>query len=100
MRLTFEREGGLAALPGLARPVTIDTDTLPADEAGRWQQLVTDACAWERSSMPAPRTGADRRTYHLELQDGARQLRLELHDPLPPELRPLVRALEALLKRR
>ena len=99
MRLTFEREGGLAALPGLARPITIDTSALSSEEAAHWDRLVSDADAW---SLPASaaQAKADGRTYHLTLEDGARSAKLTLCDPLPPMVRPLVRALEARLRAR
>ena len=35
MRLQFKTEGGFAYLPGLNQPVTIDTDGLPPEEAGK-----------------------------------------------------------------
>jgi len=100
MRLTFEREGGLAALPGLARPVTIDTATLSSEEAAHWDRLVSDAECWSHGPSDPPAGQRDARTYHLTLEDGTRSARLTLHDPLPPAVRPLVRALEARLRAR
>lgn len=99
MRLTFEREGGLAALPGLARPITIDTSSLSSEESAHWDRLVADADAWSLTPS-AKATHADGRTYHLTLEDGPRSAKLTLCDPLPPMVRPLVRALEARLRAR
>ncbi len=100
MRLTFERDGGLGFFPNLARPLTIDTAQLAPDEAARWQELVAAASLWERAPPGPARAGGDRRTYRLRVEEGTRSRDLELHDPLPAEVRPLVRALEAQAKAR
>src|SRR4051794_20603235 len=98
MRLTFERDGGFAPVPSLARPVLIDTETLSSDEQTRWQQLVDGANPWDAPVAKPRGAGADRRSYRLTIEDGDRRVQLVLHDPLPSALRPLVRALEAQLK--
>lgn len=94
MRITFERDGGFAALPGLTRPVMIDTAQLAPEEAERWQRLVAEAAPWDLTSPAPPRRGADQRRYLLEVDDGERRVALTLFDPLPGALRALVRALE------
>lgn len=103
MRITFQVEGGLAHFPGLAKPLTIETADLPAEERIHLEGLIASAGAWNRPEQPVPaRTSQpmrDYRTYTLELADGSRHRRLQFTDPVPPELSPLVRALQAEQKR-
>jgi hypothetical protein len=44
VRITWQRCGGLAYLPGLQRPLVVDLATLPAAQAQALRQLVDDAC--------------------------------------------------------
>ena len=98
----FRMEGGFAYLPGLAKPLTVDTGELAADEARELEGLVERAGVWNRprrgpdAPNPAMR---DHRSYVLEVQDGARHERLEFSDPVPAELGPLVQALRERVKR-
>lgn len=94
MQITFQVEGGLAHFPGLAKPLTIDTADLPAEERNHLEGLVSSSGAWNRPSEPATQQMRDHRTYTLELTDGARHCRLRFTDPVPPDLSPLVNALQ------
>ena len=60
MRIQVERDGGFAYFPGLSGPTTVDTDTLPADEAAALEAAVgrTDFSAEAALPLPAaPCTG-------------------------------------------
>jgi hypothetical protein len=101
MRFKLETEGGVAFFPGLARPVAIDTDELSPEEAARWNELAAQAMLWECDAPPhAPTSARDQRTYTLVVEDGGKRRHMRLTDPLPAEVRPLIRELEAERKRR
>lgn len=94
MRITLRIDGGLAYLPGLARPRTLDVDSLPRPERDRMCALVDAA----RASAPAPQKraagAADARTYTLDIDDGGRCTTLKLAEPIAdPQCSALVQAL-------
>jgi hypothetical protein len=102
MRIELVVDGGVAYLPGLARPFVIDTDSLAADEASRLSALVESSGVLRRGARdretgsaggrrgPAAEGGADARSYRITVDDGSRRRTLRLRDPLPPRLAPLV----------
>ena len=110
MRIELVVEGGIAYLPGLARPFVIDSASLAAEEARRLSLLVEasgvlrrpgprlheePAPAGRRRMPAAPGRGADLRSYRITVEDGARRRTLTLQDPLGPRLAPLVEYLRA-----
>ena len=95
MKIEFRVDGGFAAFPGLARPVTIDVDTLPDDDAKRVRDAV-DACRFfdraESSSHAAP----DMRRYEITVDDDGRHRTLSVPESDDDAgLRALVTLLEA-----
>jgi hypothetical protein len=52
MRIRFKTEGGFAYFPGLSKPVTIDTDELPAEEAKELERLIEAADFLTRRRPP------------------------------------------------
>jgi hypothetical protein len=102
VRIELVVEGGVAYLPGLARPFVVDSDSLAAEEAGRLLALVESSGVLRRAARereggsaggrrgPAAEGGADRRSYRITVDDGSRRRTLSLSDPLPPRLVPLV----------
>jgi hypothetical protein len=86
MQIQFSIDGGFAAIPGLARPVTIDVDSLPAAAAGALRAAVAKTDFFARPE-PAPAAGgsADMRTYVVTVDDGGSSRTLRLpeseHDP-------------------
>ena len=102
MRVQFSVEGGLAAFPGLSKPVTIDSGDLSAAEAARLEQLVGAARFFDLPAATARRgAGAsaihpDQRQYTITVQDGARRHTARLADPVESEeLQALVDFLQA-----
>jgi len=97
MRIEFEMDGGLAYMPGLAKPVTIEVDQLPEVEAREIRDLVATARFFERPQpTDTPARGADRRSYTITITQGAERHRLRVTDPIQDEeLRKLVRLIEA-----
>jgi hypothetical protein len=96
--IEFKREGGLAAFPGLSKPVLIDTDVLPPADAARLNQLVGSARFFDQpAELGKPRPGAaDYYQYTITIEAGGRRHTLRLSEPFEdPNLRALVNELQA-----
>ncbi|WP_350029833.1 protealysin inhibitor emfourin [Caballeronia sp. INDeC2] len=85
MHAELTTDGGLAAFPGLARPVVLDEDDLSPEEGTEFARLV--AAARDEAGAPAPRATKpvpDGRTYRIDI-NGDDALRLKAADPsIPP----------------
>src|SRR5262245_50688243 len=91
MRIHFERSGGLAA-PAMRRTCTIDTQTLPENEARELIGLVESAGIL---NAPAPSSasaaGRDMFHYRLTVEDGSREQTISVSETdMPEPLRRLV----------
>ena len=98
MRIRFKTEGGIAYLPGLSRPVTIDTDKLPVEEAKELERLIEAAGFFELPSIsvPPPRGAADYQQYTVSVTAPGRDHTVRLTDPIEdPNVRTLVNRLRA-----
>jgi hypothetical protein len=98
VRIRFESEGGFGYFPGLQRPVELDTEQLPAEEAAKLEQLVQAAGLLGRPDEAGePQPGAaDHRTYTVTVEHGARSRTIRLTDPIQhPPLQALVDYLTA-----
>jgi hypothetical protein len=94
MRIDFRMEGGFAALPGLARPVTIHCDALPPDKQAQWRALVSRANFFSRPADDKTPSQPDARTYTIDVDDGASCRSITVREPIgDPALRDLVVAL-------
>jgi hypothetical protein len=84
VRIRFESEGGFGYFPGLQRPIELDTEQLPAQQATKLEQLVQAANLLDRPDETVePRPGAaDHRTFTITVDDGARSRTLTLAEPL------------------
>lgn len=71
MRIELVTEGGFAALPGLKRPVVLDSATLPQAEAAQCERLARELAAAPVSFAPPPAM-RDGRRYRLTLHCGER----------------------------
>jgi hypothetical protein len=92
MRIHFERSGGFA---GMRMTTTVDTSTIPPDEAQELQKLVESA---EFFSLPEliPTRGSqtDRFRYKVKVETGGRRHTVDTgEDAAPDTLRPLLRRL-------
>ena len=74
MRMQVKAEGGFAGpIPGLSKPIILDSDTLPPQEAEEMRQLVAAAHFFELpAQQPQPQRGADYRTYTISIDNGER----------------------------
>jgi len=94
MRIDFRIEGGLAAFPGLAKPVTIHCDALPAGENAQVRELVRRADFFALPGDDARAPVPDARAYTIAIDDGARRKTVTVHEPIAnPALRDLVATL-------
>lgn len=88
-------DGGIAAFPGLAKPVSIDCDALPAAQTARLRTLVERAGIFgaphEQRTSPLP----DARAYTIAVDDGGSCRTLTVTEPIADEA---VRALVAELR--
>jgi hypothetical protein len=95
MRMQVRIEGGLARFPGLAKPIDLDTDTLPAQDAQEMRHLVTAARFFELPAsigQPLARGAADYRRYIITVDDGPAHHTVEATDPVSnPHLAALIR---------
>ena len=94
MHIRFDRAGGVAG-PAMRRSYTVDTDTLPAEEANELRALAQSHRHSWSGRAAGRRAVAKRRPdafhYRLITQEGGRQHTLEVSDTdMPPSLRPLV----------
>ncbi len=97
MRIQFKTEGGIAHLPGLSEPVTIDTDELPAEGAKELERLIEAANFFELPSTSDPAPGAaDYQQYTISVTTPSRSHEVRLTDPIEnPRVQELVNHLRA-----
>jgi hypothetical protein len=91
MKINFERSGGFA---GMLTTVSVDTSSLPSEQAAQIQNMVEDANFFNLSSAPPPpkRGPADYFKYKitLEAEDG-RKHTVECTDiAMQPSIKPLI----------
>ncbi len=73
MRIHFNVEGGLAFFPNLNKPVTIDVDELPPEEAGELEELLDTAKFFDlpKSVGEFAPGAADYRRYKVTIENEA-----------------------------
>lgn len=97
MRIQFKTEGGIAYFPGLSKPVVIDTNELPVEEAAELERLVEAADFFGLPAVsPPPRGAADYQQYTISVASPGHSHTVRLADPIEdPRLRALVDRLRA-----
>lgn len=82
--MQVQTEGGFAAIPGLTRPIVLDSDTLPPQEAQEMRQLVTAAHFFDLSAQqPLPQRGAaDYRRYTITIDDADKHHSVQFTEPV------------------
>jgi Emfourin len=102
VRIRLEQSGGFAAIPGLSKPVEVDTARLGADDTATLERLVRRTGLLDGSlrSAAGPPSGADLREYTLTVEDFGETWTAHLRDPLDnPAVGELVAHLQALRHR-
>ncbi|MBW4665918.1 MAG: hypothetical protein KME60_00380 [Cyanomargarita calcarea GSE-NOS-MK-12-04C] len=89
MRISFERTGGFA---GISKTATIDTVTLPADEAKTLPTLVETADFFNLpTEIPALPNQSDRFVYTVTVEENDRKHTVTVSESaVPANLQPLV----------
>jgi len=82
MRIDFRTEGGLAAMPGLAAPVTIHCDALPVAENARLHDLVRRADFFALPAQQKESPMPDARSYTIAIDDGGRCKTVTVREPI------------------
>ena len=92
MLIHFERTGGFA---GMRKAITLDTGSLPRDEAGKLDELVKNADFFNLpEKFPVPKRGADHFQYRLTVEIEGKKHIVEVSEPaVSGTLRPLVQFL-------
>lgn len=102
MRIYYEQSGGFA---GIDISTTVNTDSLPADEVNKIQDLINKANFFSLNSVSSqPETGADYFHYRITVEmddddinkNGQKKTHtLEIYDPVPAQLKPLIKYLRS-----
>lgn len=97
MRIYYERSGGFA---GLRQEITLDSQSIDAEEAGELQKLVEQAGFFDLPArITAPGTGADQFQYRITVESGPRRHTVEAGEAsIPAALQPLLDRLAALAR--
>lgn len=97
MRIKIERSGGFA---GMLLKATIDTETLPSEQAQELKALLDAAHFFELpAKIPGSSTGADRFQYKIAVEAEGRTHTVETgEESAPSTLQPLLRRLVVLAR--
>lgn len=82
MRIDFRVDGGLAAFPGLAKPLTLHCDALPAPENAHLRDLVRRADFFALPQHDPQPAAPDARAYTIEIDDGTRCRTITVREPI------------------
>ncbi len=97
MRIQFERSGGFA---GMRLAATIDTATLPAEQASALQDSIDAARFFDLpANIPAPPNAADQFQYHVSIDAGSKKHTVDVGEgSASPALSALLQQLTTLAK--
>jgi hypothetical protein len=97
MRIDYERTGGFA---GMRLAATIDTTTLPADQAAELQDLIDNAHFFDLpAKIPSPPNVADQFYYRVTIEAKSKQHTVEAGEAsASPELQALLQQLTLLAR--
>ena len=99
MRVSFERTGGFA---GITKKTTVDTDTLPPNEASTLARLVEVADLFRLpEQITSLNPQSDRFQYKLIVEDNDKQHTVTVSEAaLPGTLRPLIEWLQKISQKK
>ncbi|MCC5657386.1 hypothetical protein LC608_10390 [Nostoc sp. XA010] len=99
MRISFERTGGFA---GITKKTSLDTDTLPPNEASTLVRLVEVADLFRLPEhITSLNPQSDRFQYKLTVEDNGKQHTVTVSEAaLPGTLRPLIEWLQVTAQKR
>jgi hypothetical protein len=83
VRVQYQVDGGLAYLPGLRKPITIDPASLPEDDRRELDRLIDAARFFEQPARSAkPPRGADYQQHTLTIEAGDQRHTVQMADPI------------------
>jgi len=97
VRIELQTSGGIAYFPGLARPVTVDSGNLPAEQAADLERQVEAARFFDLPAVVGgpSRGAADYRQYTLTVEASGKRHTVHLTDPVSdPALQALLQAVQ------
>jgi hypothetical protein len=98
MQVSLERSGGFT---GISLSITVDTATLPPDQATQLDHLVKTADFFNLPTTIDSPTQPDRFQYQVSVQEGDRQHTVMIRETaVPANLKPLINWLTEALRRR
>lgn len=83
MKVYFKPEGGFGYFPGLNKPLELNSEQLPAEEANHLRQLVNEASFFSLPNQPLDShssRGADCKQYTIRIEEQDRQHWIQLAD--------------------
>lgn len=101
MKIEFRSMGGIGFFPGLNKPVRIDVEALPENEAMSLRRLLTNANFYHlpKTVGRAAPGAADYKQYAIAIEEGETRHRVTIIEPInDPELRALVDFLKEQVK--
>ncbi len=92
MKIYFKPEGGFGFFPGLNKPLELNSEQLPPEEASHLQQLLHEASFFDLPNQDQEaEQGADQKKYTIRVEDKDQQHWIELHDAtINPQLQNLL----------
>jgi hypothetical protein len=98
MQVQFQTSGGIAFLPGLAAPTTIDVESLDDPTRRQLDELLRTARFFDLpADAPAPAGAADYQTYTISVDTGERRHTVKVTDAsATPPLQALIGLLRSL----
>jgi hypothetical protein len=91
MRIEVTIGGGFAWIPGLVRPLVLDTESLPPEEAAELHRLCDEALQALREQQAARRAPTpDARTYRIVIETDTGKSEVACADPLAHPVAALV----------
>ena len=82
MQIQFKTEGGIAFIPRLSQPITIDSKDLSNEQRDELQRLITKARFFTlpRKLGPPPPGAADYQQYTVTIKEDGRQHTVQFTD--------------------
>ena len=85
MRVEVSIDGGFAAIPGLSKPLSLDSADLSSDQRKELERLVDAAFAEKAHSGTTKKAAVpDGRHYRIDVQRGESRDGVEADDPVTP----------------
>jgi len=83
MKINFKMDGGFAYMPGLSKPLTIDTAQTNPQMANQLEAFVRESRFFDQPAQTGTGAkGADYKTYTITVEDGARAHTVQVTDPI------------------